>query len=183
MRGLGMPLVVGAVEEREFGHPQEAPLALAHRGATEVDAELAQHVTRRAPLVGNDEDQIGSIYKNPANALLFADHTASVVFGDIIPNARIDSSVTAVGLKGSSDSTVKGVPYLDVMASWKRPDSNIAWFAGAVSEAGLSFHAATSTTNPIFTISQQAFGGSGVFSIYLSGPASALVDLIVQDNV
>lgn len=113
-----------------------------------------------AATAGNDQDQIGSIYKNPANALLFADRTASVVVGDIIPNARVASAVTAVGLNGSSDSTIHGVPYADLMASWKSPDSNIAWFAGAVSEAGLSFHAATSTTNPIFTLQQGATGNA-----------------------
>jgi hypothetical protein len=42
---------------------------------------------------------------------------------------------------------------------------------------------ATGTSTVIFTITQQAFGGSGVFSIYLNGPASALVDLLTQDNV
>lgn len=99
---------------------------------------------------GNDEDLIGSIYKNPANAILFPDRTASIVFGDIIPSVRTDSSVAALGLNGSSDSTVNGVPYLSLMATWKGSDPDIAWFAGAVSEAGLSFHSPESMTNPIF---------------------------------
>jgi long-chain fatty acid transport protein len=99
---------------------------------------------------GNDQDLIGSIYKNPASALLFADRTGSIVFGDIIPQVRVNSSVSALGLNGTSNSTVDGVPYLSLMASWKSTDSQLAWFAGAVSEAGLSFHAAASTTNPIF---------------------------------
>ena len=42
---------------------------------------------------------------------------------------------------------------------------------------------ATGTSTVLFTISNQAFGGSGVFSIYLTGPNSALNDLLVQDNV
>jgi long-chain fatty acid transport protein len=103
-----------------------------------------------AATAGNSDDLIGSIYKNPASGILFADRTASIVFGDIIPSARVDSSVGALGLNGTSNSTVNGVPYLSLMTSWKSSDPGLAWFAGAVSEAGLSFHAATSTTNPIF---------------------------------
>jgi long-chain fatty acid transport protein len=103
-----------------------------------------------AATAGNGQDQIGSIYKNPASAVLFSDRTASVVFGDIIPDVRIDSSVGALGLNGSSNSTIDGVPYLTFMTSWKAFDPSLSWFAGAVSEAGLSFHAATSYTNPIF---------------------------------
>ena len=103
-----------------------------------------------AATAGNDQDLIGSIYKNPATGILFADRTASIVFGDILPDAQIDSSVDALGLSGSSKSTVQNVPYLSFMATWKADDPNLAWFAGAVSEAGLSFHAATSSTNPIF---------------------------------
>ena len=99
---------------------------------------------------GNDQDLIGSIYKNPANGVLFADRTGSVVFGDIIPDVEVDSSIKSLGLSGSSKSTINGVPYISLMASWKSSNPNIAWFAGAVSEAGLSFHAATSSTNPIF---------------------------------
>ena len=103
-----------------------------------------------AATAGNDQDLIGSIYKNPATAVLFQDRTASVVFGDIIPNVQIDSSVAALGLSGTSKGTVKNVPYLSLMAEWRPGDPNTAWFAGLVSEAGLSFHAATSATNPIF---------------------------------
>jgi long-chain fatty acid transport protein len=103
-----------------------------------------------AATAGNDEDLIGSIYKNPASAVLFGDRTASIVFGDIIPSVRIDSSVTALGLNGTSNSTINGVPYLSLMACWKGETPDTAWFAGVVSEAGLSFHAATSATNPIF---------------------------------
>ncbi len=103
-----------------------------------------------AATAGNDQDLIGSIYKNPATAVLFADRTASIVFGDIIPNIRTDSSVAALGLNGTSNSTVNGVPYLSLMGCWKSTDSSLAWFAGAVSEAGLSFHASTSGTNPVF---------------------------------
>ncbi len=103
-----------------------------------------------AATAGNDQDLIGSLYKNPANGILFADRTASVVFGDILPNARVDSSVAALGLRGSSDSTVSGVPYLSLMGSWREADASLAFFAGAVSEAGLNFHAATSATNPVF---------------------------------
>jgi long-chain fatty acid transport protein len=103
-----------------------------------------------AATAGNDEDLIGSIYKNPANAVLFADRTASIIFGDIIPNVRIDSSVAGLGLNGTSNSTINGVPYASLMASWKGSSPDTAWFAGVVSEAGLSFHAATSYTNPIF---------------------------------
>ena len=103
-----------------------------------------------AATAGNDQDLIGSIYKNPANGILFADHTISIVFGDIIPSAQVDSSVAALGLNGTSKSTINNVPYLSLMTIWKASDPNMAWFAGVVSEAGLSFHAATSATNPIF---------------------------------
>lgn len=111
-----------------------------------------------AATAGNELDLIGSIYKNPATAILFADRTASIVFGDIIPNVRIDSSVAALGMKGSSDSTISGVPYLSLMTSWKSGTPGMAWFAGAVSEAGLSFHAAQSSTNPIFFMQSGAAG-------------------------
>ena len=103
-----------------------------------------------AATAGNADDLIGSLYKNPANAALFPDRTASIVFGDIMPKARTDSSVAAVGLKGSSDSTVSGVPYGSLMAVWKGSTPGQAYFVGAVSEAGLNFHAAASTTNPVF---------------------------------
>jgi long-chain fatty acid transport protein len=111
-----------------------------------------------AATAGNDQDLIGSIYKNPATGVLFADHTASIDFGDIIPSVQTDSSFAALGLKGSSDSTINGVPYLSLMASWKSSNPNLAFFAGAVSEAGLSFHAATSTTNPVFMLQPGAAG-------------------------
>jgi long-chain fatty acid transport protein len=101
-----------------------------------------------AATAGNDQDLIGSIYKNPANAVLFADRTASITFGDIVPDVQTSSSVAALGLNGTSKSTVNGVPYLSLMATWKAAD--LSWFAGAVSEAGLSFHSPTSATNPIF---------------------------------
>ncbi len=107
---------------------------------------------------GNDQDLIGSIYKNPANAVLFPGGTASVAFGDIIPSAKIDSSVAAVHMSDSSKSTVSGVPYLSLMASWQSADTRTTWFVGAVSEAGLSFHAASSTTNPVFFMQSGAAG-------------------------
>ena len=111
-----------------------------------------------AATAGNDQDLIGSIYKNPATGILFADRTASIVFGDIIPSVQINSSVAAVGMNGSSNSTVNGVPYLSLMTSWKSASPGLSWFAGAVSEAGLSFHAASSTTNPIFFMQSGAKG-------------------------
>lgn len=103
-----------------------------------------------AATAGNEQDLIGSLYKNPANGILFADRMASISFGDIVPKVTTTSSVAAVGMSGSSDSTVNGVPYLSFMATWKAGSPGLTWFAGAVSEAGLSFHAASSTTNPIF---------------------------------
>ncbi len=122
-----------------------------------------------AATAGNDQDLIGSLYKNPATGVLFGERTFSIVFGDILPNARIDSSVQALGLAGSSKSTVANVPYLDLMATWREGDPGTLWFAGAVSEAGLSFHAAASATNPIFFTQAGAannpFGGQfGGFS-------------------
>lgn len=42
---------------------------------------------------------------------------------------------------------------------------------------------ATGTTTPIATIDNRAFGGQAVFSIYQTGPASALMQYITQDNV
>ena len=117
-----------------------------------------------AATAGNTDDLIGSIYKNPATGILFADRTASFDFGDIIPSARIDSSVDALGLNGTSNSTVNNVPYISFMTSWKSSDPGLSYFAGAVSEAGLSFHAATSGTNPIFFpqagASNNPFGGA-----------------------
>lgn len=103
-----------------------------------------------AATAGNDQDLIGSIYKNPATAVLFPDREASIVFGDVIPSVRTSSSVAALGLAGSSDSTVSGVPYVSLMTTWKGADASQIWFAGVVSEAGLSFHSPTSGTNPIF---------------------------------
>ena len=103
-----------------------------------------------AATAGNADDLIGSLYKNPANAALFPDRTASIVFGDIFPKATTSSSVAAVGLNGSSSSTISGVPYGSLMAVWRGSVPGQAYFAGAVSEAGLNFHAASSTTNPVF---------------------------------
>ena len=111
-----------------------------------------------AATAGNDQDLIGSIYKNPASAALFQDRTGSIVFGDIIPDAQITSSVAGVGMSGTSKSTVNGVPYLSMMFNWKDDHSGISWFAGAVSEAGLSFHAPQSTTNPVFFMQPGATG-------------------------
>jgi long-chain fatty acid transport protein len=107
---------------------------------------------------GNDQDLIGSIYKNPANAGLFQDRTGSIVIGDILPNAQITSSVAAVGMSGTSKSTVSDVPYLSMMFNWKDDKSGLDWFAGAVSEAGLNFHVGQSTTNPVFFMQQGATG-------------------------
>ena len=107
-----------------------------------------------AATAGNAEDLIGSIYKNPANGILFSDRTASVAFGDILPTATIGSSVVipayGINLNGSSSSTVDEVPYLSLMANWRTKDASLAWFAGVVSEAGLSFHVPQSMTNPVF---------------------------------
>jgi len=107
-----------------------------------------------AATAGNDQDLIGSIYKNPSTAILFPDREFSIIFGDVLPSAQIDSSVVLPGLgqiSGSSKSTVSNVPYLSLMGIWKQPnDPNTAWFFGVVSEAGLNFHIATSATNPIF---------------------------------
>jgi long-chain fatty acid transport protein len=128
-----------------LNHPARATDGYFIQGFGAVNSSLGGAAT-----AGNDQDLIGSIYKNPATALLFADRTASVVFGDIIPDVRISSSVAPLALNGSSDSTINGVPYLSLMTTWKASNPDQAFFAGIVSEAGLSFHAATSSTNPIF---------------------------------
>lgn len=103
-----------------------------------------------AATAGNDQDLIGSLYKNPADGILFADRTAAIVFGDIRPNVETDSTFGELDMSGSSKSTVSNVPYLSLMGVWKSANPDLAWFVGAVSEAGLSFHAAESTTNPVF---------------------------------
>src|SRR5271157_1612343 len=87
-----------------------------------------------AATAGNDQDLIGSIYKNPATAVLFPDRTASIAFGDIMPSIKIDSSVAALGLSGTSNSTVNNVPYLSLMTNWKSANPDLTWFAGVVSE-------------------------------------------------
>jgi hypothetical protein len=38
------------------------------------------------------------------------------------------------------------------------------------------------TTTPIYTVDSRAYGGNTVISIYLTGPASALKQLVTQDN-
>jgi hypothetical protein len=42
---------------------------------------------------------------------------------------------------------------------------------------------APGTTTPIYTVDSRAYGGNSVYTIYLSGPAAALKQLITQDNL
>jgi hypothetical protein len=85
-------------------------------------------------------------------------------------NASPDAPAFDVAVDGEVAAT--NVQYTNASAYFDVPSGNHS----------ITF-LATGTTTPIFTISQQAFGGGGVFSIYLTGPNSALTDLLTQDNV
>lgn len=124
-------------------------------------------------------------------------------------NASTDSTVMISGAAGSEVATVfsdyntpppsndarlrvinasPDAPAFDVAVDGQVAATNVqytnasAYFNVASGNHTITF-LATGTTTTIFTISNQAFGGNGVFSIYLTGPASKLTDLIVQDNV
>lgn len=154
-----------------------APVAFATDGYFLQGFGAVNAAVGGAATAGNDQDLIGSIYKNPATAVLFPEREASIVFGDILPNVNTSSSVAGLGLSGSSKSTVSNVPFLSVMTTWKLGDPSMVWFAGAVSEAGLSFHAPQSLTNPIFFMQPGAAGNpfGGLFGGFGDARASLYV--------
>ncbi len=53
-----MPLVVGALEERELGDPHKTERPLADGRLTQVEAQLAQHLARAFPLAGDDKHEV-----------------------------------------------------------------------------------------------------------------------------
>ena len=124
-------------------------------------------------------------------------------------NASTDSTVMVSGAAGSEVATVfpdyntpptsndarirvinasPDAPAFDVAVDGSVAATNVQYTkASAYFDVASGNHTitllATGTTTTILTISNQPFGGGGVFSIYLTGPNSALTELLVQDNV
>jgi long-chain fatty acid transport protein len=101
-------------------------------------------------VAGNTQDVVGSIYRNPANGILFDGNTASIGIGSIYPNVTINSSVDALGASGSSDSMVSYIIGSNTGLVFKNKNSQTAFFLGIIGEAGLHLDIAQSGTNPMF---------------------------------
>lgn len=99
---------------------------------------------------GNTQDVIGSLYRNPATAGLFQGSAGSVSLGLILPDATIKSSVSALGLSGSSDSDVDMIPISNMAMVFNNEKSNLAWYFAVIAEAGLHLNMRQSNTNPVF---------------------------------
>ena len=56
--GFGPAVLVAADEHREVDDPDVAVRTLVHRRTAEVVAQLAEHLARRRPLVGDDEHEV-----------------------------------------------------------------------------------------------------------------------------
>ncbi|SMD09896.1 Long-chain fatty acid transport protein [Desulfocicer vacuolatum DSM 3385] len=122
-----------------------------------------------AATAGNKQDLLGSLYRNPANATLFEGRIASVSVGAVFPDATINSSVSALGMTGSSDSTVDVIPLSNLGVVFNDKTRPMAYYFAIIGEAGLHLDLPQSFSNPI-CVSQAgksdnpyggAFGGFG----------------------
>lgn len=103
-----------------------------------------------AATAGNIQDLIGSLYRNPANAMLFEKNAVSISLGAIFPEVTIDSSVDALGLEGTSDSDVDLIPLGNLGMVFGSPDRPSAYYVAVIGEAGLHLDIPKSGTNPVF---------------------------------
>jgi long-chain fatty acid transport protein len=103
-----------------------------------------------AGVAGNPQDVMGSIYRNPANGILFDGRKASAGFGAILPNTTVNSSVDLLGVRGSSDSGVDIVPCSNIGLVLKSKNKQTAYYLAMIGEAGLHLDILESTGNPIF---------------------------------
>lgn len=103
-----------------------------------------------AAVAGNSQDLVGSLHRNPANGILFDGRIASVNLGALFPKVTINSSVTPLGLSGSSDSDVDFIPCVDLGIVFNDNNTPTAFYFAVISEDGVYLDMPESTTNPIF---------------------------------
>lgn len=103
-----------------------------------------------AATAGNSQDLLGSLYRNPANADLFDGNVFSTSLGVILPDVTIKSSVSALGLSGSSDSEVDTIPIFHMGLVHSGDNNSVSYYAAIIAEAGLHLDIPQSQTNPIF---------------------------------
>ena len=53
--------VVERLEQREVDHPQEVEAALGDRRPAQLEAQQAEHVAHRGPLVGHEQQQVAGL--------------------------------------------------------------------------------------------------------------------------
>ena len=103
-----------------------------------------------AATAGNVQDVLGSLYRNPASAVLFNEKAAAISFGAIFPDVTVDSAVTALGLSGSSESDVDLIPLGNLGVVCGDPGRATAYYVAVIGEAGLHLDIPESRSNPIF---------------------------------
>ena len=59
--GIGLPVVVERLEQREVDDPEEVQPALGHRRPAELEAQQPEHVVHRRPLVGDEQQQVAGL--------------------------------------------------------------------------------------------------------------------------
>ena len=104
-----------------------------------------------AAAAGNIQDLAGSLSRNPANGVLFDGMSASLDLGLLLPHVTASSSVGALGLNGSSESSIRAVP-AGSLTFFRRPTgSRVSFHAMVLGEAGLALKFDQSVANPILT--------------------------------
>ena len=103
-----------------------------------------------AATAGNNQDLLGSLYRNPANAKIFKEKSACINIGAIFPDITVDSSVNALGLKGSSDTTNDAIPLCNLGVVFSDNSSPFAGYIALIGESGISLKVPQSSTNPVF---------------------------------
>ena len=84
--GLGCPVAASRADEhRELDDPHVAVRPLVHRRSAEVVAELAEHLARRGPLVGDDEHEVAGLDAEP-----LARASACSVVGEELGHRRVE---------------------------------------------------------------------------------------------
>lgn len=98
---------------------------------------------------GNAQDVLGSLYRNPANGLVFDGTKGAFGFGLVFPEVTLKSSVAALGMSGSSDSKVDMIPALSFGKVYRDKDASRAYYFALIPEAGLKLKLEESLTNPL----------------------------------
>lgn len=103
-----------------------------------------------AATAGNVQDVVGSLHRNPANAVLFDGRVSAINFGVIFPEVTANSSVDMLGLSGSTDSDVDTIPIASMGIVFHDKNSPMAYYFGLIGEAGISLDFSQGSTNPLF---------------------------------